>query len=84
MAYELWSMASRNALGEFASETEALAAVRAEVAAGGEAYATALALLYANSRGRSRVVAQGEALVERAKLAALAERAPARQRTATG
>jgi hypothetical protein len=80
MGYELWSLVSRNALGEYATEAEALAAVRDEIVAGGDAYAAELGLAYLNSRGRTRVIAEGSDLVRRAQQAASPHAARATRR----
>ncbi len=47
-------------------------AVRAAVEAHGRPFAEAFALGYENARGRSRAIAQGKALIERALEAAAA------------
>lgn len=65
MTYELWNMRTGNAIAEFGTETEALAAVREVIARHGRAYVDAL-LLGSTSSGRSRPVAQGQVLAERA------------------
>ena len=64
-AFELWNMSSGNLLGTFATEEAALGAVREAVARHGLAYVDALALGHENSRGRSRIVAQGTDLLHR-------------------
>jgi hypothetical protein len=61
-SYELWNMASGNLAGVFPSEDEALEAVVRH----GESYVQNLALGLENTRGRSRVIASGRDLVERA------------------
>jgi hypothetical protein len=66
MAFELWSTASKNLLGDFATEAEALAAVRAAVEAHGPAYADELLLARETSRGKTRMLARGPILLERA------------------
>ena len=68
--YELWSMTSCNLVGTFANEAEALAAVRVAHEQHGAAYAAGLALGYEDRRGRTRAIADGAALVERALAAA--------------
>jgi hypothetical protein len=65
-AYELWSMTSRNLLGCFGTEAEALAAVRDALERNGPDYAVALALGREDRRGRTRAIAHGSALIERA------------------
>ena len=76
MAFELWSMASRNLIGSFATEAEALAAVRDIALVNTPAYVAGLVLGYENSRGRSRAIAQGAALVRRAQQAVPADTTP--------
>lgn len=66
MAYELWEMASRNAIAGFPTEDEALAAVREEIAAGGRGAVDTWFLGYEDARGRSKALAQGAQLAERA------------------
>ena len=65
MAYELWSGASGNLLNRYETEAEALAAVRRIAAANDREYVAALGLVHDN-HGRSRLIAEGEALVQRA------------------
>ena len=65
MTYELWNTRTGNAIGEFSTEAEALAAVREAVGRNGRGYADLL-FLGATSRGRSKPVAQGQTLAERA------------------
>src|SRR4051812_1924677 len=66
MAYEVWSVPSGSLLATYASEAEALADVRAAFAEHGEEYVRGLLLGYEDRRGRSRLIAEGEALVQRA------------------
>jgi hypothetical protein len=66
VTYELWSMTSRSLLGCFDSETEALAAVREAVERNGTDYAAGLALGREDRRGRPRLTAEGDVLVQRA------------------
>jgi len=73
MAFELWSGASGNLLSVHETEAEALAAVRRVAAVNDPAYVAALGLLYESKRGRSRLIAEGEALVQRALSAAAVE-----------
>jgi hypothetical protein len=72
MAYELWSTASGTLLQTSATEQAALRTVLTELAARGQRYAEAFALGYEDARGRSRPIAQGTALSERALQAAAA------------
>lgn len=65
MTYELWNRQTGNAIGEFATEAEALAVVREAVERNGREYADLL-FLGVSSRGRSKPVAEGQALAERA------------------
>ena len=65
MTYELWNMQTGNAIGGFATEAEALALVREAIERNGRSYADML-FLGSTSRGRSRPIAQGQALAERA------------------
>lgn len=52
--------------GTFDAEADALAAVRREVQANGREYAEQFALGFENARGRSRPIASGTDLVNRA------------------
>ena len=61
--FELWSMASGNIVGSFATETAALGAVRDALAAHGKDYAAGLALGSENSCGQSKPIALGPELV---------------------
>ena len=62
MTYELWDLPSGTALGEFATEGEALAAVRGLLADHGPGAAVGLLLVRTSARGRSSPVAQEQAL----------------------
>jgi hypothetical protein len=64
--FELWNSESGNLLGAFATERDALAAVREAVQRNGPSYGHGLALGREGSRGDSRIVARGQALVDRA------------------
>ena len=64
-------------MGTYPTEEAALAAVRRAITAR-RAYARSLALGYEDGRGRLRAIAEGDALVERARAARSA--APARRR----
>ena len=66
MADEVWSVVSSNLLATYESEAEALADVRAAIERNGAEYGRGLLLGYEDRRGRSRLIAEGEALVERA------------------
>jgi hypothetical protein len=67
--YELWDGQSGNALGDYATELEALTVIRDTVSADGRHAVATFALLRVNGRGRSQVVAEGDALAERAQRA---------------
>jgi len=73
--FELWDLQTRNALGGYACEADALAVVRRSVEAEGRAFADDLALLRVTSRGRTKTVAVGSVLATRA-LASSPERVP--------
>ena len=64
--FELWNTISGNLVGTFATEEDALGAVRDAVERHGEGYGNTLALGRENSRGASRLIASGGALMERA------------------
>jgi hypothetical protein len=70
MAYELWEMTSRNAIAGFATEEDALEAVRKQIAAGGREAVASWFLGYEDARGRSKAIAQGGELAQRALAAA--------------
>ena len=76
MAYEVWSIPSGSLLATYETEAEALADVRAAIERHGADYGRGLLLGYESRRGRSRLIAEGEALVQRALQAASAESAP--------
>jgi hypothetical protein len=63
MAYELWDTTSANLLGTYDTEDAALGVVRQALDAHGESYVHRIALGYEDSRGRSKAVATGAALV---------------------
>ena len=62
MTFEIWNEVSGNAVGEFASVEEALAVVRAAVAAHGRAYAEEWALAVADDED-IQPIATGDALI---------------------
>jgi hypothetical protein len=66
MTYELWDLTTRNLTGFFATEGDALQAVRTAVEERGRSYAEAFALVREDARGRSTTIARGMELVERA------------------
>lgn len=65
--YTLWDVEVGNSLGTYASEDEALAVAHELIRANGSGYADVLELGYEDATGEWRVVATGEALVERAR-----------------
>ena len=64
--FELWDLQTRNALGGYATEADALAVVRRSIEAEGRAVTDDLALLRVGSRGRTKTIAIGASLAERA------------------
>ncbi|MHB8619590.1 MAG: hypothetical protein ACYDAG_08470 [Chloroflexota bacterium] len=67
MLYELWDSVGGNAIAGFPTEAEALAVVRAEIAASGSRSAVASWFLAsADSQGQSELIAEGTQLVDRA------------------
>ena len=66
MHYELWHVPSGNLVNTFATEAEALEAVQRTFKARGRADAEAFALGTEDRRGRSRLIASGAQLLERA------------------
>ena len=69
MTYELWNARTGNAIGEFSTEREALAMVREVIERNGRSYADML-FLGVTSKGRSKPVAKGQALADRALVSA--------------
>lgn len=61
--YDLWDLETANLIAEFATEDEALAAVRELIELNGSSYADALSLGYANETGEGGNVASDRALV---------------------
>lgn len=80
MAFELWSGASGNLLNVYETEAEALSAVLQVAAVNDREYGAQLGLLHDNGR-RSKLVAQGDELIERARRASSETSSP---QTATG
>jgi hypothetical protein len=72
MAYELWDSESGNLVGRYATEDEALVAVRETVALYGPDAAGSLLLGVEDPDRRSKAIARGPALVELACATALA------------
>ena len=70
MTYELWDTKTRNAVGGFDSEAEALAVVREAIRRHGREYANMLVLGCEDDDGESRSIAQGQELAARAEAAA--------------
>ena len=66
MVYELWDSASGNAIAGFPTEAEALGVVRAEMEAAGRDAVSEWFLRNVDIRGRSKVLAEGAALADRA------------------
>jgi hypothetical protein len=73
MAYELWDTESRNVVGEYETEDEALAVVRHAIDRDGPGAADSLMLAFEDRTGRSRMIASGAELADRARVAAPAE-----------
>jgi hypothetical protein len=67
--YELWEMRSGNLVGSWAAEAEALAVVRDAMTRHGAEMVASLSLLSEDARGETTLVAEGEALGERARQA---------------
>jgi hypothetical protein len=64
--YELWQMRSGNLMATFETEPAALAAIREAMRRHGAGYAATLALGREDGRGRSKPIAMGAELAERA------------------
>lgn len=67
MTYELWDTESRNVIGEFDSEADALAAVLEAVQLNGAESVAAFTLIGAFDDGAVKGLAAGQELVERAR-----------------
>ncbi len=67
MTYELWDTESRNLIGEFDSEPDALAAVLEAVVFNGEQSAATFTLLGADDNGTVKGIAGGTKLIELAR-----------------
>lgn len=67
MAYELWDTASRNIVGDYETEGDALAVVHEVLRLDGRHAAETLLLAYEDGRGRTETVATGGALADRAE-----------------
>ena len=70
MAYELWSLDTRNIVGDYESEEAALVAVSDALRAHGREAVIDLALAHEDRGGRTRLIAKGNDLVARAQAAA--------------
>jgi hypothetical protein len=67
--YELWDLGSGNVIGAYGTEAAALATVATAIQRYGADYADCIALIREDSRGRSKVLAEGAALAGRAQQA---------------
>ena len=76
MNYELWSLSSRNIVADFETEAAALQAVAVIVQQQGRDAALDLLLGVEDDDGRSRPIAQGQDLVDRALVASLSAHVP--------
>jgi hypothetical protein len=81
VAFELWETTTGNLMGTYPTEEAALAAVRRAITAG-RAYVRSLALGYEDGLGGTRAIAEGDALVERARAAKAPTRPTRRKRAA--
>jgi hypothetical protein len=70
MYYDLWDLESGNQLETFATERQALAAVRGYLKAAPEVYENVLSLGYVDDDGKHGIVAEGAVLAIKAKQAA--------------
>lgn len=67
MIYELWDTESRNVVGEFDSEAEALAAVLEAVDENGDEAAALFTLIAVHDNGTSNGIAGGARLIDLAR-----------------
>jgi hypothetical protein len=65
MAYELWNGVSGNIVGAYASEDEAIDALRQAATRNGPQYVESLALIVEDDDGESRLIAEGQRLLRR-------------------
>lgn len=72
VTYELWELESRNIIAAYSTEPHALAAIAGAIHQYGIGYVDTLALIREDGRGRSRLLAQGADLAERALAVAAA------------
>ena len=66
MAYELWETRTSNMIADFPTEQLALDAVREAIEIHGRAYVEMWGLAYEDQWGRTKAIAHGDALVDRA------------------
>ncbi|MGH2588495.1 MAG: hypothetical protein ACRDJE_26535 [Dehalococcoidia bacterium] len=64
--YDIWNLATGNAVAEYDTEAEALALIRQTVEAHSRDEAASWALTEIDDDGKERIVAEGEALIDRA------------------
>ena len=72
MAFEIWETRSANLIGFYETEAEALVSVRLELDAHGAEYVSSWVLTEEDRRGRTRTIAAGADLAERARNAVAA------------
>lgn len=65
--YELWEMRSGNLMGSWSSENEAMSAVRKTLDKHGATLAASLSLLVEDADGATTLIAEGPALIDRAR-----------------
>lgn len=68
--FQLWEMESANLVGSYPTEDAALAVVRAAIEKHGRESMAAVVLLREGARGRLTKIAEGAALVDRARAGA--------------
>jgi hypothetical protein len=66
MHFELWEISTGNAIGDYQTESAALAVVRETARADGRSAVQTFALVRVNTRGRATTIATGNELAERA------------------
>ena len=66
MAFELWDTRTANIIGDFPTEQAALEAIREAIQAHGRAYVESWGLAHEDRRGRTKAIAHGALLAERA------------------
>jgi hypothetical protein len=66
-SYELWQTQTRNLIGTFATEAEALEVVRRAADSHGSDYIDTIFLGHEDNVGHSRMVAEGKALLQMAR-----------------